>query len=167
MFVRPGSADCAAAASTSADDLDALRQKQAQFAALLVTPDMEDDALALAQARRMLHFIDTARTVFPGLRELADHPGWEIMLQVFVAGCEGRAVTTGDLCDITGCWRPLTVRYVELLIERGMIAREIAADHPAGTPDHHGLRVTPDTAVRFRTLLCGYARGWAAPPGLN
>lgn len=167
MFVRPGSAESAAAASTSADDLDALQQEQARLAALLVTPDMEDDALALAQARRMLHFIETARGVFPGLRELADHPGWEIILQIFVAGCEGRAVTMGDLCDITGCWRPLTMRYVELLIERGMIAREGSAEDAAGSPDHHGLRITPDTAARLTPLLCGYARGGVAPPGLN
>jgi hypothetical protein len=121
---------------------------------------LSDDELALAQAHRMLRFVTVSRGLFPDLRDLADHPGWEIMLQLFVAPHEGRIVSTAELCAITGCWRPLAGRYVELLFERGLIDREVTADQPDKWP----LRLTAAAEERLRLLLCGFARGWSEPP---
>jgi hypothetical protein len=122
----------------------------------------DGDALALAQARRMLQFVGVSRALFPDLRDLADHPGWEIMLQLFIAPREGRTISTDELCALTGCWRPLANRYIDLLFERGIIARDMTSDKP----DRWPLRLTGDAEARFKELLCGFARGWpqeAAP----
>ena len=138
--------------------LDVVRpeRERQRLSALCASSDMSAEELALAQAYRMLQFVDMSRTLFPTMRDLADHPGWEIMLQIFVASREGRTVTTADLCDLTGCWRPLTARYVDLMVERDLVDRSLAV----GNPDILPLRLTPEAEKRFQDLLCGFARGW-------
>jgi len=121
--------------------------------------NMTEESAALAQAHRMLQFIRTAREFFPAMRDLADHPGWEIMLHIFVGGREGRTVTTADLCERTGTWRPLAVRYIEMLFERGLIERDVSADKP----DNWALSLTVSAETRLQELLCGFSRD--AVPG--
>lgn len=115
---------------------------------------MKDDEVALAQAFRMLQFIRVARDFFPAMRDLADHPGWEIVLHIFIAGREGRTVTTADLCERTGTWRPLAVRYIEMLFERGLIDRDVSSEKP----DAWALSLTASTEARLKELLCGFSR---------
>jgi hypothetical protein len=117
---------------------------------------MTDDQIAIAQAGRMLQFIRMARDFFPAMRDLADHPGWEIMLHIFIGGREGRTVTTTDLCERTGTWRPLAVRYIEMLFERGLIDRDVSAEKP----DAWALTLTASTEMRLQELLCGFSRGF-------
>jgi hypothetical protein len=117
---------------------------------------MNDDEIALAQAHRTLQFIRCSKEFFPAMRDLADHPGWEIVLHVFIAGREGRAITTAELCDRTGTWRPLAVRYIEMLFERGLIDRDISADKP----DAWALTLTPSTEARLQELLCSFWAGF-------
>ncbi|MBO9671237.1 MAG: hypothetical protein J7485_12045 [Sphingobium sp.] len=117
---------------------------------------MNDGEIALAQAHRTLQFIRCSKDFFPAMRDLADHPGWEIVLHVFIAGREGRAITTAELCDRTGTWRPLAVRYVEMLFERGLIDRDISA----GKPDAWALALTPSTEARLQELLCSFWSGF-------
>lgn len=140
--------------------------------ALSVTPapypaSMSEDEVALAMACRMLQFIRLAREFFPAMRDLADHPGWEIVLHVFIAGREGRTVTTTDLCEKTGTWRPLAIRYTEMLFERGLLDRDISAEKP----DAWALSLTPSTEARLKELLCGFSRGFVSreegPQGLS
>lgn len=119
-------------------------------------PDMTDEQVALAQAGRVLQFIRMARDIFPAMRDLADHPGWEIILHIFIAGREGRTVNTTDLCERTGTWRPLAVRYIEMLFERGLIDRDVSAEKP----DAWALRLTVSTDMRLQELLCGFSRGF-------
>lgn len=126
-------------------------------AAAPVAP-MSDDEIALAQAHRTLQFIRCSKEFFPAMRDLADHPGWEIVLNVFIAGREGRTISTADVCDKTGTWRPLAVRYIEMLFERGIIDRDISADKP----DVWSLRLTPSTEARLREVLCSFWRGFGA-----
>lgn len=117
---------------------------------------MTDDEIALAQAHRTLQFIRCSKEFFPAMRDLADHPGWEIMLHVFIAGREGRAITTAELCDRTGTWRPLAVRYIEMLFERGLLDRDISADKP----DAWALTLQPSTEARLQELLCSFWNGF-------
>ncbi len=119
--------------------------------------DTTDDAVALVEACRMLQFIQIARDALPAMRDLADHPGWEIVLHIFIAGREGRAITTADLCERIGIWRPLAVRYIEMLHERDLIRRD---EDGAQKPDNWPLSLTPSTVTRLQALLCGFSRGF-------
>lgn len=114
-----------------------------------------DGEIALAQAHRTLQFIRCSKEFFPAMRDLADHPGWEMVLHIFIARRESRAITTAELCDRTGTWRPLAVRYVEMLFERGIIDRDISA----GKPDAWALTLTPATEARLQELLCSFWSG--------
>lgn len=113
---------------------------------------MSDGEIALAQAHRTLQFIRCSKEFFPAMRDLADHPGWEMVLHIFIASRESRAITTAELCDRTGTWRPLAVRYVEMLFERGIVDRDISA----GKPDAWALTLTPSTEARLQELLCSF-----------
>lgn len=120
------------------------------------TGPVADDKIALAQARRTLQFICCSKEFFPAMRDLADHPGWEIMLHLFIAGREGRPICTSDLCALTGTWRPLAVRYIEMLFERGLVDRDLSPDKPDAWP----LRLTTATESRLQELLCSFWRGF-------
>lgn len=124
-------------------------------------PHMTDEDVALIQARRTLQFIYAARDCFPAMRELADHPGWEMMLHLFIADREGKQINTLDLCTLTGTWRPLAVRYIEMLFERGLVEREVTAEKP----DSWALSLSPAARARLMELLCGFARSVAAHEG--
>ena len=117
---------------------------------------MTEDDVALAQAHRTLQFIRCSKDFFPAMRDLADHPGWEIVLHVFIAGREGRTISTTDLCERTGTWRPLAVRYIEMLFERGLLDRDVSAEQP----DAWALSLTPSTETRLQELLCGFWPGF-------
>lgn len=130
----------------------------AQLSPIAFSADMTDADVALVQARRTLQFIYAARDCFPAMRELADHPGWEIMLHLFIAAREGKPVNTTDLCTLTGTWRPLAVRYIEMLFERGLVEREVSAEKP----DNWALNLSPAAQTRLQELLCGFARNAAA-----
>ncbi|MBO9581804.1 MAG: winged helix-turn-helix transcriptional regulator [Sphingobium sp.] len=117
---------------------------------------LSDDEIALARAHRTLQFIRCSKEFFPAMRDLADHPGWEIMLHIFIAGRHGRAMTIAELCDRTGIWRPLAIRYVGILCERGLIDRDMSAD----PPDTWALTLTPATEARLQELLCGVWSGF-------
>ncbi len=169
-------AESDASARLDADDLGAVLalggSDSALCSALSVTAapfpaSMSEDEVALAMACRMLQFIRLAREFFPAMRDLADHPGWEIVLHVFIAGHEGRTVTATDLCEKTGTWRPLAIRYIEMLFERGMLDRDISAEKP----DAWALSLTPSTQARLKELLCGFSRGFVSreegPQGLT
>lgn len=114
-----------------------------------------DDDIALAQACRILEFMRVTREVFPAMGDLAEHPGWEMLLHLFIAGHEGRTLTTADLSEKTGSWRPLAVRYAQMLFERGFIDR----DASTGKPEDWALSLTPATRVRLRKLLCAALDG--------
>jgi hypothetical protein len=119
---------------------------------------MTDGDVALVQARRTLQFIEAARECFPAMRELADHPGWEMVLHLFIAGREDRQINTVDICTLTGTWRPLAVRYIEMLFERGLVEREVSD----GKPDDWTLSLSLAAQARLQELLCGFARTAAA-----
>lgn len=126
--------------------------------AFMVRPGMSDADVALVQARRTLQFIYAARDCFPAMRELADHPGWEMVLHLFIAAREGQTINTIDLCALTGTWRPLAVRYIEMLFERGLIDRDVSAEKPDTWP----LTLAPAAQARLQELLCGFARNVSA-----
>ena len=130
-------------------------------------PDMSfcvatpDDDVALAQAHRILEFMRVTREVFPAMGDLAEHPGWEMLLHLFIAGHEDRTLTTADLSEETGSWRPLAVRYAQMLFERGFVDR----DASTGKPEDWALNLTPATRVQLRKLLCAAldgTHGWEA-----
>jgi DNA-binding IclR family transcriptional regulator len=83
-----------------------------------------------------------------------------MVLHVFIAGREGRTITTADLCELTGTWRPLTIRYIEMLFERGLIDRDVSADKP----DAWALSLTPVTEARLQELLCSFWRSIRGVP---
>jgi hypothetical protein len=117
---------------------------------------LSEEENALAQAHRTLQFIRCSKEFFPAMRDLADHPGWEIMLHLFIAGREGRTICTADLCDQTGTWRPLAIRYIEMLFERGLVDRDVSADKPDAWP----LTLTAATEARLQELLCSFWCGF-------
>ena len=131
------------------------------IASMTAADPMGSEQLALSQARRMLRFVAVSRQAFPSMRDLADHPGWEIMLHVFIAGRECRTITAGELCDVTGCWRPLAVRYIELMIERALMER----DFVPGNPEFAPLRLTVEAERRLMVMLSDFAlSGFEAGP---
>jgi len=143
--------------------VDALTGTVGGVAAAAPAARMNDGETALAQAHRVLHFIRCSKEFFPAMRDLADHPGWEIVLHVFIAGREGRTITIAELCDRTGTWRPLAVRYVEMLSERGLIDRDISA----GKPDTRALTLTPSTEARLQELLHSFWSGFRSQGGTD
>lgn len=124
-------------------------------------PHMTDEDIALVQARRTLQFIYASRDCFPAMRELADHPGWEMLLHIFIASREGQQVNTADLCTLTGTWRPLGVRYIEMLFERGLIERDISGEKP----DNWILSLSAEAEERLQQLLCSFARAVVSREG--
>lgn len=114
------------------------------------------EALALAQAHRVLRFIRESRQAFPTMRDLADHPGWEILLHIFIGTREGRTISAVDLCELTGCWRPLALRYVELMSERAMIERDFVPGNAEAAP----LRLSVEAEERLMALLSDFAHNW-------
>ena len=152
MYARPAKEGFATAGSEGPLHL------QASKSPALFGAQMTDEEVALVQARRTLQFIAAARDCFPVMRELADHPGWEMMLQLFIAGREDQPLTTGQLCTLTGTWRPLAVRYIEMMFERGLVEREVGDTKP----DDWTLSLSLSAQERLQELLCGFARTVAA-----
>ncbi|GEM_PF-1364202 len=126
-------------------------------------PDGAQDAshaqAALVQARRALQFMAASRNCLPAIRDLADHPGWEMMLHLFIADHEGRPMTAAALSTLTGTWRPLAVRYTEMLVERGLVEQVESDD----TPESWALALSDDTRARMRSLLCDFADSSGSP----
>jgi hypothetical protein len=143
-----------AAPPPTGDEFGIVRALKGASAPLSRSTPRSDDDVALAQAYRTIQFIRCSKEFFPAMRDLADHPGWEMVLHVFIAGREGRTITTADLCELTGTWRPLTIRYIEMLFERGLIDRDVSATKPDAWP----LSLTPSTEARLQELLCNFWR---------
>jgi hypothetical protein len=135
-----------------------------QSVALPKSTGVDTSALALSQAHHMLKFVEVAGALLPAMSDLADHPGWVIMLQIFVANHEDRSVNRAALSDLTGCWEPLIARYVDMMIERGLVQRPKDGNATTALSDITPLHLTQDTDYRFQHLLCGFAQGWPEPP---
>ena len=128
---------------------------------IMAAAAIADEEVALTQARQMLKLLRVAHDLFPSMRDLADHPGWEMLLHLFIAGKEGRSVTTVDLCEMTGTWRPLAVRYIEMLCERGLIDRDVSAERP----EAWALGLSVSAEMRLQALLCSSVQDIPFPEG--
>jgi DNA-binding MarR family transcriptional regulator len=50
-------------------------------------------------------------------------PSWDIMLDLYAAHLEGRQVTVADACVASSVPSPTALRYIDLLVERGLLVR--------------------------------------------
>lgn len=54
---------------------------------------------------------------------LIGDPAWEILLYVFIATSESRAVTVGEACQIESASQATAQRYVNYMVDRGLLQR--------------------------------------------
>jgi len=80
-------------------------------------PDDADRARALLAQRR-------CRDAAAGpLAELFGEPGWDMLLNLFIAYEEGRALPEAAIADVMGVRAAVAIRWLEVLIERGLVRR--------------------------------------------
>lgn len=105
---------------------DSVRKTQPTFdrRSALGLPSPDRTTLAGAIARRYLKRRRARDAVLP--RELLGDPDWEMLLDLFAAECEGRAVSVSSLCLAAGgCGTPPTtaLRHVSRLEKLGIVIR--------------------------------------------
>jgi hypothetical protein len=75
---------------------------------------------ALADRRR--------RSEIPGTSDLFGEPAWDILLDLFIAGCEGRRLSLAAVCSGPAAPESIALRWVAILEKRGMVVREGAPE---------------------------------------
>jgi len=77
--------------------------------------------------------------------ELFGEPGWDLILDLFIAGEEGKAISITSACIASGVAPTTALRWIGVLEERGMIARQ--PDPEDGRRMYVSLREEARTAV--------------------
>lgn len=66
------------------------------------------------------------RAEIPGTDDLFGEPAWDILLSLFIAGCEGRRLSVAAVCSTAGAPESTALRWITILEKRRMIIRESA-----------------------------------------
>lgn len=104
-------------------------------------------AQMLAVARRLTMARQVRDRVFG--RDMFHNPSWNILLDLFIAGEEGRSVTIKSACVAGGVPQSTALRYIAHLIETCYIAR---TQHPSDARSAH-LRLTERGRSRMAEFL--------------
>jgi hypothetical protein len=98
-------------------------------------------------AKRVRMAIERRRAEL-GEQLFSDHC-WVVLIETYLAEAEGRSLDVAQLSDAIGLRRPLLVRWIAVLAERGLIAG-IGRDRPA-------LQLTAAGLARVEALLAADA----------
>lgn len=81
-----------------------------------------------AALARALYRERQIRTKFLGTAVHLGEPGWDILLDLYIAASEQRRVSVSSLCIASGVPSTTALRWIALLVERGALVRE-SDDH--------------------------------------
>lgn len=65
-------------------------------------------------------------------QDLFGEPGWDILLELFVAHCDGKPVTVSAIAQASAAPTTTGLRYIALLVDAGLVERT-KADHDRRT----------------------------------
>jgi hypothetical protein len=88
---------------------------------LILAGQLGDIARKLSADRRR-------RAEIAGTGDLFGEPAWDILLGLFIAGCEGRRLSIAAVCSGAGAPESTALRWITILEKRGMIVREGAPE---------------------------------------
>jgi DNA-binding MarR family transcriptional regulator len=120
------------------------------------TPPLSPPAL-LREARRLAVARRAREKVFGA--DLFSDPGWNILLELFIAGEEGRSITIKSACMAAGVPQSTALRYIAHLVEVGLCSR---SQHPNDARSAH-LRLTPRGRSKMAACLTLSAKDQGAP----
>jgi DNA-binding MarR family transcriptional regulator len=138
-----------------ADPGDQLRRTLARGEAAMPAVEPLPAAVLLAEARRLSAARRFRDRVFG--RELFPNPAWNILVELFIAGEEGRNVTIKSACVAAGVPQSTALRHIAHLIEVRLTAR---AQHPSDARSAY-LRLTE----RGHSKMVTFVSLSAAHPG--
>ena len=138
-----------------ADPSEHLYRALGPAAAESISENLRPSAELLALARRLGSIRRTRDSVFG--RELCPNPLWNILLDLFIAGEEGRNVTIKSACVAAGVPQSTALRHIAHLIEVRLAARN---QHPSDARSAY-LKLTE----RGRARMAEFLSRSAADPG--
>lgn len=110
-------------------------------------PANDSEAAQLGNIARKAAADRRRRSEIAGSGDLFGEPAWDILLNMFIAGCEGRRLTLPAVCSGAGAPESTALRWVTILEKRGMVVRE-------GAPERAFLKLSgsasADLADYFR-----------------
>ncbi len=85
-------------------------------------------------------------------RRLFGEPGWDMLLELYVAHCDGKSVTVSAVAQASAGPTTTGLRYISLLAEAGLVERTKAAH------DRRSILVslTDEGLAAIEKLLAGY-----------
>lgn len=87
-------------------------------------PANDSAAAQLGDIARKLFADRRRRSEIAGTNDLFGEPAWDILLGLFIAGCEGRRLSVTAVCSGAGAPESTALRWITILEKRGMIVRE-------------------------------------------
>jgi hypothetical protein len=75
--------------------------------------------------------------------QMFGEPPWDIMIELFIADCEGRQASIGDLCDSSLLERSTVMRWLQILEMENILTR---------TPNPHNILLSGSA----RAAMCRY-----------
>jgi hypothetical protein len=87
-------------------------------------PANDSQAAFLGDVARKTFADRRRRSQIAGTGDLFGEPAWDILLNLFIAGCEGRRLSVAALCSDAGAPESTALRWIAVLERRGLIVRE-------------------------------------------
>lgn len=87
-------------------------------------PANDSEATQLGAIARKASADRHRRSGIAGASDLFGEPAWDILLNLFIAGCEGRRLTVAAVCAGAGAPASTALRWITILEKRGMVIRE-------------------------------------------
>lgn len=87
-------------------------------------PANDSEATQLGAIARKVSAERHRRSAIVGTGDLFGEPAWDILLNLFIAGCEGRRLSVAAVCSGAGTPESTALRWLTILENRGMIIRE-------------------------------------------
>jgi hypothetical protein len=96
----------------------------------MTIPALQDDGIlpsptldpSVRQARHILAMRQIRHDYFPDM--LFGEPGWDLLLQMFVAEAERRRLSVEQCLDLSTAPASTTMRWIRLLTDRGLVIEE-------------------------------------------
>jgi hypothetical protein len=91
-------------------------------------PANDSEASQLGAIARKVSADRHRRSEIAGTSDLFGEPAWDILLNLFIADCEGRRLSVNAVCADAGAPESTALRWITILEKRGMIVREDAPE---------------------------------------
>jgi hypothetical protein len=92
-------------------------------------PANDSDAALVGDVARKAFADRRRRARIAGTTDLFGEPAWDILLNLFIAACEGRRLSVAAVCADAGAPESTALRWIAVLEKRGMIVREGEREH--------------------------------------